>query len=322
VPTEKKEAAAAYKTSSEIQHKLLFSKSPLYNEVALEFGEGYVAKYVDSADLTLLYRFDGAGASEIHGEYSANAVLNAMYNNESLIWKKEYPFIPNKTFRSGEFSDSISLPLKQYADLVDSIEKDTGVTTSAAITVTFTVNASAKIAGETVTDTSVSTLVFDLTKDVLVLRGEPKKEQPGSVEKTVVLDLLPKKTVRSFAIPLFLLAALTVASLLLFTCSRFDDPVALKLAEIYKKYGSRIVELKPGSQVVKHDSVFVKSFQDLLLVADELKKPIFKNGAENYMELEFYVFEEFKVYIFLARLLEQAPQKSGSNRQYSISGQI
>ena len=304
VPVQKTVQTASYNSRSEIQYKLSFADNPLYNETNLKLGEGYVTKYINSIVLTSSYNFDCKKASDINGNYSVTAVLEAIYNNVNLIWRKEYPFIPQKTFSSGQASDSFVLPLKEYVELVDSIEKDTGVTTSAKMTISFRVNASAKIDGTPVNDTSVSTLVFDLSKDVLVMGGEPKKEQNGNVSKTISKDLLPKKMVLYVTIPLVCLFVGAIIYLLVYTCGVHDDPVKLQLIKIYKKYNSRIVELYPGVNINKLDPVMVKSFQDLLLIADELKKPIFKNSASNYMEIRFYVLDEYKVYIFNTQLLK------------------
>ncbi len=79
----------------------------------------------------------------------------------------------------------------------------------------------------------------------------------------------------------------------------------LQLSRLYKKYGSRIAELEPGPDILRHNPIMVRSFKDLLLTADELKKPIFKKNADDSVDVEFYVIDEVEIYIFSAHSLLQ-----------------
>jgi len=305
VPVQKTITKASYNMNSEIKYDVYFVDNPIYNETYLKFGDGYVTKYINGIMLTLLYQFDSEKASDLKGNYSVSAVLEATYNEANQIWSKEYPLITEQAFSSGQTSANLSLPIRDYIQLANSIEQDTGVTTSASMTITFRVNASATIEGMPVEDTSVSTLVFDLSKDVLVMNGEPNSVQTKNVEETITENMFPKKMVFFITMPLLLSMVGCLLYLLKYTCGVREDPVKRKLKEIYKKYHSRIVELYPGETIYRKETIMVKSFQDLLLVADELNKPIFKNSTSQDTDIDFYVLDELIAYIYTNKVAEK-----------------
>lgn len=286
-------------TVSEISYDLVFKDDPLYNETDLEFGDGYVTKYVDAMDLGFLYDFNCDGATDITGTYSVTALLEATYNNANLIWKKAYPLIPEETFSGERLTvGGYHLPLNDYKAEAKDIEMDTGVSTSAVVTVTYQVNVSALVGGTPVSETSVSTLTFDLSEDVLVISGTPRAEQTSDVTETVAQELIPRKAALIAGIPLSVLSLCAVIFLLVFTRGIPEDPVRLQLDKLYKRYGGRIVELRYGTVIGSHETVMVSSFKDLLLTADELKKPIFKKSCDDDTDVAFFVIDESEIYRF------------------------
>ncbi|PKM73088.1 MAG: hypothetical protein CVU91_05840 [Firmicutes bacterium HGW-Firmicutes-16] len=289
---------AAYDMKSEIQYILNFIEDPLYNENNMEFGEGYITKYINNLDLTFLYGFNCDNATDINGNYSATALLEATYNDKDLIWKKEYQIVPQTEFKSVQATKSISLPLSEYINFIKTLQQNTGVTTSVKLTVNYLVNTSAVIAGEPVNESSESTLIIPITGDVMVMGGNPVSEQSKAVESAVLRELVPKR--QSLIASIVLLVLLTSALLYLFTLTKGveSNPIQRELNNIFKKYNSRIVELHHDNHTADSETICVKSFRDLLLIADEMKKPIFKNNSEDYIDTEFYVFDEGKTYLF------------------------
>lgn len=298
VPVDRNVIKATCNTVSEIKYDLIFRDDPLYNETDLEFGDGYVSKYVNAMDLDFLYDFNCSEATDINGTYSVTALLKATYNNSNLIWEKEYPLVHEKAFAVGQFSDGYYLPLSEYKEKADAIDMATGVSTSDMMTVTFKVNVSALVDGTPVSDTSVSTLTFNLSENVMVVGGTPRAEQSSNVEETVTQELVPRKAALFITIPLAILSLCSVAFLLAYTKGVPEDPVRRQLRKLYKSYGNRIVELYPGTAICSHSTITVSSFRDLLLTADELKRPIFKKSSADYEGVEFCVIDESEVYVF------------------------
>jgi len=137
------------------------------------------------------------------------------------------------------------------------------------------------------------------------MSGEPKKEQSGNVEGVIPTALISKNSALKLGIPLWLLSVGAIVYLLVFTSGVIEDPIRTGLLRLYKRYGSRIAELYPGTNISSHVPIMVRSFRDLLLTADELKKPIFTNSAAEYRDVEFYVIDDTKIYIFSATSLKE-----------------
>ncbi|NCB51541.1 MAG: hypothetical protein EOM54_06640 [Clostridia bacterium] len=298
VPVERTIVKATCSTVSEISYDLVFRDDQFYNETELSFGDGYVTKYVDAIDMDFDYDFQCGGATDINGTYDVTALLEANYNSTYLIWEKEYPLISERTFSADQLSGSFYLPLSDYIETAEEIEMSTGVSTSAIMTVTYHVDVSALVDGKLITDTSVSTLTFDLSENVLVMGGTPRQEQTSNAEETIVQDIIPRRTALYISVPPAFLSLCAILFLLCYTLGVPEDPVKLQLCKLYKKYGNRIAELYPGTAICKHETIMVSSFKDLLLTADELKRPIFKKYSDNYADVEFYVIDEIELYIF------------------------
>jgi hypothetical protein len=299
VKTDRTVVKSTCRTVSEIDYQPVFRDDPLYNETNLEFGDGYVMKYVDALDMDFHYDFDCPGAADISGTYSVTAQIAAAYNNADLIWTKTYPLVPEKSFSSEKPSGiGCRLPLKDYEELAKRVEMETGVSTSAVVTVTYTVNASAAVGGTPVTDSSAATLTFDLSQDVLIIGGTPRTEQASDVTETVSQPLVSRKAALAAGIPLSVLALCAAVFLLVFTRGVPEDPVRLQLRGLYRRYGGRIVELRPGTAVCGPGAITVGSFRDLLLTADELKKPIFKQSSGDETDVVFFVADGGDAYLF------------------------
>ena len=293
-------AKAAYGSKSEIKYNLNFSDDPFYNQDNIEFGNGYVTKLVSNIDLTLLYNFSCAEATEFRGSHSASAILEATYNETDIIWKKEFQLIPHTDFKTKQVTEYVSLPIMEYVELSKNLQEATGVLASVTMTVTYTANASALIDGEPISDSSQSTLVFPVTGDVMVMGGTPLSEQSKNVEAEVPQELLPKREMLIGSIILLSLFVTALLLLLLLTIGVKEDPLELQLNKILKKYGSRIIELNSGARMDEGETICVKSFSNLLLTADELRKPIFKTIGKNLIDTEFFVLDEPVKYVFEA----------------------
>ena len=296
---------SSYKTKSEIKYKLNFIEDPLYNKETIDFGEGYVTKFISDIDLNLLYNFVCDNATDISGNYVATALLEATYNEKDLIWKKEYLIIPERPLKTAYVSESAKLPLKEYIDFADALRENSGVTTSVNLTVTYTSNVTALIDGKTINETTESTLVLPVADNVVVIGGSPLTELSKTVESEVLQEFLPKTPMLiGSSIFLFLLIG-AIIYLSVFTKGVIANPVELELNKISKKYSSRLVALHSDSHVAECETIAVSSFKDLLLVADEVRKPIFKNGGACCMGTEFFVFDEPNKYIFKAEYLKE-----------------
>jgi len=325
IKKEKSVQTASYYSKSEIKYNLNLLDDPLYNRNNLEIENMYITKYLNNVDMNLLYKFSSDKAMDFHGDYNVAALLEAAYSasssnsktsssnapngNSSVIWKKSFQLIPQTEFSGGQVGQKISLPIKDYIDLIKNIQQSTNVSTSVNLTVTYTVNYTAVIDGSPISDTSVSTLILPISESVLVITGNPVSEQTKAVNSTVPQEILPKTELLIVSIVLLVLFIGSLLYMLFATVGLRPAPSELKINKILKKYGSRIVELRSDEGISGPDAVDVRTFEDLLLIADEMKKPILKNSGTGFTDMEFYVFDKL-TYIFRARFLINEASKA------------
>ncbi|MEA4894888.1 MAG: DUF5305 family protein, partial [Oscillospiraceae bacterium] len=193
---------------------------------------------------------------------------------------------------------SAGLPLNEYVDFAKAMQENTGVTTYVKLTVTYSVNAAAVIDGKPISESSVSTLIIPITGDVMVMDGTPVNEQSKTVESEVPKELLPKKQSLIGSVILLVLLSCALLFMLMFTKGVKSDPIERELENIFKKFGGRIVELHKNNSIPDGQTVRVKAFRDLLMIADEMKRPILKNYSEDYLNTEFYVVDDNKIFLF------------------------
>lgn len=82
-----------------------------------------------------------------------------------------------------------------------------------------------------------------------------------------------------------------------------DTELQLKLKNIFKKHGDRLVRLTDEKSISMVQLVQVKDFEDLVRIADDIGRPIFYTDKENTDEIStFYVFDE--KYVYVLQLME------------------
>ena len=95
------------------------------------------------------------------------------------------------------------------------------------------------------------------------------------------------------------LSFLSLLFFFIFTRNLVLSPQQKKIDRLFKKYGSRIVELDSDIKNGTKELIEVLSFDGLVRTADDLGKPVFyKNNGAGDAYCNFYVVDESTNYIF------------------------
>jgi hypothetical protein len=315
VTTEKEMPAAKYRCVSEISYTPILNEGAYYNAENIEFGDYFIASYVDKLRLDCNYIFDSDNATDIEGNYSITATLLGVYSN-TTVWKKEY-VLDAREFTGNTIDKAFILRLSNYRNFIDEMNNETGVNPNVTVNISYQVNASAFVGGESVSETSVSTLKFSMNDTLMQFSGEPVSTIEETVNGVVTTETKLSKVQLIANIAVLALTFSSLVYILFFTAGQKPDPAQKQLDKIYKYYGSRIVELKPGTKLQTGNLIIVSSFKDLLLTADELKKPILKIGKEGYKQTSFFVIDEPRQYVFYARSLSENQSRELRKPAYS-----
>ncbi len=288
----------SYSADAEILYSVKLLENPYYNLDTIKPGNGYITKYVDSMDLDLSYILGGGQASDIRGYSQAELVLEAFYNDTDVIWSKAFSILPKASFYTAQTSAHATLPLQEYVSLANLMRENTGVVTTVRATLRYTVKVSALVNGTPIENSAEATLIFPVTGDAFAVQGEPVSSYSETLEAEESVEVLPRKETRIFGIILVVLFSGTLLWLLIFSAAVHPDPATQALEQICKKYGGRIITLNGDKLPGTDGAIALKSFRDLLLTADEMKKPVLKNSCENAQDTVFYVFDEQRCYVF------------------------
>jgi hypothetical protein len=299
VPTEQVVPRAAYSCVSEISYFPILKEGALYKDGNIEFGAHYITSYVDRLRLNCKYDFVGDNASDMHGNYSITATLQGIHNN-IVIWKKEYQLVNEQKFTRNKMQKSILLELGDYRSFIDELEKETGIKFDVNMNISYGVNMSA---------------VVDL---LMQFSGEPVSRLEKTIDEVITTETKLSNELLIANIAILALALASLVYIIFFTAGQRPDPAKRQLKKIFKQYGDRIVELKSNAIPSADDMMVVSSFRDLLLAADELKRPILKIGEEDYRSTSFYVMDEARQYVFHAQSLADKPYKEARRPAYSV----
>lgn len=316
VPTERVVPRAAYSCVSGISYTPILKEGALYNDGSVEFGANYITSYVDKLSLSCAYDFDADNASDIDGSYSITAELQGAYNN-IVIWSKDYPLVEEQKFTHNNTRKALSLELSGYRRFIEELEKETGIKFDVTMKLLYAVNLSAVVGGSTVNEASASTLQFSMKDLLMQFSGEPVKRLEKTIDETITVETKLSTALLAANIAVFALALACLAYVIFFTVGKRVDPAERQLKKIFKHYSSRIVELKSNTIPGTDNLIVVSSFKDLLLAADELKRPILKIGEEDYSHTSFYVMDEARQYAFHAKSLADKPYKKVPSPAYS-----
>lgn len=317
VPTEQVVPRAAYSCVSKISYTPILKEGALYNSGSIEFGANYITSYVDKLSLGCKYDFDADAASDIDGSYSITATLEGIYNN-IVIWNKEYPLVNEQKFVRNNTQKAILLELGDYRSFIEELEKETGIKFDVTMKILYGVNMSAVVGGSTVNEVSESTLQFSMKDLLMQFSGEPLNKLEKTIDEVITSETKLSKALLIANIAILALALASLAYIIFFTVGKRPDPAKRQLKRIFKQYGDRIVELKANTIPRADNLMVVSSFKDLLLAADELKRPILKIGEEDYRNISFYVMDEARQYVFHAQSLAEKPYKEARRPTFSV----
>ncbi|HHT63197.1 MAG: DUF5305 family protein [Bacillota bacterium] len=301
-----------YQHKAAVNYRVFYKPNSLYAENSMEKDKVYITNYIDYINTFLEYNYSGDRTAEIRGDYSVIAVVEAQErsnneeNQEKTIWSKDFVLVPKTEFsaRDKAFSLKKELPvnLNSFNEFAELISKESGVAGYQLATIKWDINIEAETDKGTVKENITPTMTIPLRNKYFEVGGEHSVEKPGTIEEAIlVVD--PQKQVK-FITCSVLNGLCIIVLILLLACTKgiAPDKLERKIKHIFKKYGTRLVELNlPNGISLDSKNLWpVKSFEDLIRIADEISKPIMYqyNLADNKNLPVFYVFDDKKIYAY------------------------
>lgn len=237
----------------------------LYEKTELNPSDGVVyTSLLKDLEFFFKYRLETEPSVDFNGNYSVDIYLE---NPEE--WIKQIDFIPEKEFSSA-FSFSYRINLTSVKDLIDEIEKETGVRQTCRLVIKPNIN----VSSEKFSDDFEPSLNVTIQEKKLIFDGFEHKEE-GSIKDVKFED----KKLLGFNVSLL--------KQIVFACTIIDI-IAISIIAVYmkeqlddqlKKYEHVIVnvkELRTAKEVVQ-----LASIEDLIKVAQNIDKFILRAEVES-----------------------------------------
>ena len=302
------ESSAVYSYSSEaaLAYNVFYVPNPVVTEASLGEDKAYISAFVDYVDSVINYEFSADKAADINITYSVTAYLQGVLgglNEDMVLWSKPYELLPQQTYSENNskavINFEIPIRLDDVTQYVNQVKKILNISSDAKLTVLYNISIEAKTDEGTVYEELAPSLVIPISDKYFKITKNSVEKKTGTIDKSEKIISPIYETMRLCCWILMSLSFLSLLFFFIFTRNLVLSPQQKKIDRLFKKYGSRIVELDSDIKNGTKELIEVLSFDGLIRTADDLGKPVFyKNNGAGDAYCNFYVVDESTNYIF------------------------
>ncbi|QNO15961.1 hypothetical protein HYG86_14895 [Alkalicella caledoniensis] len=319
---EENEKAALYNYSNiaNISYQVSLKPNSLFSERHLGETEVYLTEFVEHIDTDFTYEFNGESSANISGVYEIVAVLEGINNQgdgPKTVWKEEFIIKPSTDFNTVDgylvITENIPLTLDKYIDFAEEVATYTRVRLASRLTVNMNINLAAETEHGMVEEKLAPSLVIPFGDNQFeILKNEIAEEKSlmGTMES------IPSSSARILQIVIIVILVAVVVYTMVFTANaKPKGRYERKIEKVFKEHQERLVALQ--TEVINNHRITfrVKTFEDLVRVADELTRPIMYVYSHNYVDIKnFFVLDDIYIYLYDMSIIESnEPQEEGTS---------
>lgn len=293
-PTTTATTATTTQTTSETypSFNLIGQNSTTTTNAPTILGPGQIAfvNLINSMDVSFGYKFQATKAVQ-NLNTSVDIVANLA---ASQSWSKSFDLI--QTTKSGNFTTDFPVDIASYAQLIQSIDVETGAAPSSyTLTITANIHTTADTAYGPIDETFSPTMTGTIANGVLTWNQDLTDSKAGAITRTNTvanksfgLSIPAAETL--FGILSFIFIFCLVFLIMLYSKNRGPGPSSYdrEIEKIRKKYGPRIAESISNSEIESQEQVSMNSIDDLIKISDELGKPVVHRSGGPSGDVESY----------------------------------
>lgn len=313
-----------YHHKGDIQYQVKVRDNLLYKDNVLGMGMVYPTAYAEQLLAKVVYQYNGDKPGELTGQYRVTATIEGVQQEEKaekILWSKEYSLVPETAFQSAEgqlqLEKELVIPFSTYNNFALQVQEDSGIISSVRLRVDWQINTQVQTEHGVVQEELSPGFTLPLCNRYFEVGGSLSQEKEGALTETVTKTVPVNKTVVMGLQGGALLCLLLLLGLWLFTKGARPDEYTRLVQQIFKKYAERLVALEqelplgPAGSVGKEMFIRVKSIEDLVLVADEISRPVYylKRGLAGEKGFTFYVISDTKVVSYEIKPTEYSQAK-------------
>lgn len=272
----------SYNIEQKPTHKVNILDNNYIDENSLNLNENYITNLVSSIDLDFNYIYEATKNGNYNYDYDVKATIFGEYqgsveNQNKNFWTKEYTLLDkvdkyiNNT-NSISISETVKLDFQKYNNEVLNFKKDLNVPINAYLEVVMNIYVDGEADGNKIIDKKVQKFIIPLNQVIFSITNEAKVNDYQEITHTE--DDRSINMVKFDIGILMIVYSITILALtfkMIFkTKTKFDS----ELERILKSYGDIIIEIASAINLDGKELVFVKSFNEMLDLEDELRIPI------------------------------------------------
>jgi signal peptidase len=261
----------------------------VYDTGTVRSGEPVFPKLTCFLNIGFTYNIPGSQLQDVAGSHQ----MYARVMDEQSGWQRTLPLLPQAAFNGSSYVTMAALDLCQLESLVNLVEKETGLHANVyTVEIVSNIAITARVAGQTITDTFEPTLVFKFDKVHLYLADNEdtmKTVKPGLVgSSNLQANTLPLLgweptvgSIRTFALlgMGISLIGLALMGLFVFNTARQSEEALIRL-----RYGALLMDVYERSLDASLPVIDVTSIDDLARLAER------QNTMIMHMTLNFLHF--------------------------------
>ena len=304
-----------YVEKSKLDYEVYLKENDFYETEYLGKNMSYIASLIDYINISFDYNFLINNPIDANFDYQIVAILNI--NNEdssSRFFSKEYTLLNNKTknminSKAININEKISVDYDYYNQLANKFKKTYGINTTSNLEIYFKINR----------DTDIITTDGDeLDADNFMLLNIPLSQKAINIKmqydeinnyNNVITD--GKIDINNLVLLIIGIVLLifdiifTIISLLKINSNRDKSDIYDKyIRKILREYDRLIVITGTIPDFDKFNVFKVHSFNELLDVRDNIKKPIMYYNVINHKKCYLYVKDDNDIYLLILTATE------------------
>ncbi|MGF3105779.1 DUF5305 family protein [Rossellomorea sp. DUT-2] len=270
----------SYDQQANINYKVNLKSNPIYEEKTLGENQVYIENFVNDINAQFTYEFSGEEKSDINGTYEVIAVVAGSVEGgeeKSPLWSRQYTLKPKTEFSTSDqqlsVKENMTIDLNQYKKFASQVQEQSKVNADTSLKIMWRVNTEGE--NGKINSQLSPAMIIPLNEQYFKVGGTLTQNQPGTVEESKkVENQMRSSDIKKFGTGTGVFLVFLILFLLYTRSQKEIDPIKKELKGIFKKHGNRLVALDEETTPVIGNFSHVKTFEDLVRIADEIGQPI------------------------------------------------
>ena len=270
----------------------------------------YVTNLIENIDLNLNYKFNADKESDIDYTYQIKGIIKGVYtknDKEQEVIEREYilrePVTANVNNKKIDIKENLILDLKEKIILINDFEKEMGIAIDAVFNIVFEVKGNTVVEGKNIEFKKNHIISIGLDDKVTVINAEEAKEE---VEKVYVkVEHEKEGSIVSVIISGIILILSIYAYIFVITrfksVNKTKNEFKIEFNRIIKNCKEKLVQVDNLTDSNLQNIIFVKDFEELYKISEDVFKPILYWVSPRNNEVYFTIISDDTTYRFVLK---------------------